>query len=131
MDKRNVAEAIERDRAMFVDAVGRGDAQAASLVYAEDAHLLAPTAAPIVGREDIRAFWQAGFDAGVAAVSFVVDEAGQNDGLAYETGTYAFRVEPGDGGRVVEHGHYGHVHERRPDGSWQRTVEIFSPEGTE
>lgn len=121
-------EALATGRVQFVDALRRGDASAAATVYTVDAHLLAPSARPIVGRDDIRAFWQAGIDAGVADVALDADEIAQNDGLAYETGAYEFRlVSAADGGRVVERGHYVQVHQRQPDGSWQRTVEIFSP----
>jgi ketosteroid isomerase-like protein len=97
------------------------------MAYSVDAHLLAPSARPIVGRDDIRAYWQAGIDAGVADVALDADEVAQNGDLAYETGAYAFRVDSGDGKLVVERGHYVQVYQRQPDGTWQRTVEIFSP----
>ena len=109
----------------------RGDSAAASSVYAANAHLLAPSAGPMVGREEIRSFWQAGIDAGVAEVSLTAAGIEQNDGLAYETGAYVFRVEANDASRVVERGHYVQVYQRQPDGSWQRAVEIFSPGGGE
>lgn len=127
MKTHDASRSIALHRALFLDAVRRGDAAAASAVYSAGAHLLAPSARPIVGRADICAFWQAGFDAGVADVSLLADDLQQNDGLAYETGAYVFRVEPGEGGRVLERGHYVQVHERQADGSWQRTVEIFTP----
>lgn len=122
-------ESISLHRALFADAVRRRDAEMASSVYALDAHLLAPSARAVVGRAEIRDFWQAGFDAGVADVLFVADDLNHNDGLAYETGSYEFRLEPSDGGRVMDRGHYVHVHQRQADGSWQRAVEIFSPGG--
>jgi ketosteroid isomerase-like protein len=132
MKTSDTNQSIARHRDRFVDALRRGDAGAASSVYDVQAHLLAPSAPPMVGRDDIRAYWQAGIDAGVADVSLVVDEINHNDGLAYETGAYAFRVaEPGEDGRIVERGHYVQVHKRQADGSWLRTVEIFSPGGSE
>jgi ketosteroid isomerase-like protein len=131
MSTRSSPDPIAKFRTRFVDAVRRGDADDASSVYDVNAHLLAPSAAPMVGREEIRAFWQAGFDSGVADLSLVADEINRHDGLAYETGSYSLRVGPGDGGRVVERGHYVQVHKRQEDGSWLRTVEIFSPGGAE
>ena len=128
MDTTNARELIIRGRTQFVDAVRRGDATAAAAAYTLDAQLLAPSARPIVGREEIRAYWQAGIDAGVVDLSLVADEINQNDGLAYETGAYAVRLRPADGG-VVERGHYVQVHRRQDDGSWLRTVEIFTPGG--
>ena len=132
MKEPTARDSIADQRAYFGDAVRRGDAESACLVYASDAHLLAPSARPIVGRDDIRAFWQAGIDAGVADISLIADEIKQNDGLAYETGAYSFGVAAGDGKqRVVERGHYVQVYQRQSDGSWQRAVEIFSPGGAE
>ncbi len=128
MNLHGASESIALHRALFMDAVRRGDADTASSVYASDAHLLAPSAQPIVGRDDIRAFWQAGMDAGVADISLIADELKQSDGLACETGAYAFRIASADGA-VLERGHYVQVYQRQSDGSWQRTVEIFSPRG--
>ena len=121
-------EAIATRRSCFVDALKRGDAAEAAMAYSVDAHLLAPSARPIVGREDNRAYWQAGIDAGVADLALDVDEVAQNDGLAYESGEYAVKVASEEGGQIVERGHYVQVYKRQEDGSWQRTVEIFSPD---
>src|SRR5687768_8887425 len=88
MTTKRHRHSIDRCRALFVDAVRRGDAGDASSVYDVNAHLLAPSAAPMVGREEIRAYWQAGIDSGVGDVSLVADEITRNDGLAYETGGY-------------------------------------------
>jgi ketosteroid isomerase-like protein len=122
-------QSIALHRQTFADALSRGDATRAASLYAPNAHLLPPSANPMVGREEIRAFWQAGIDAGVAEVALTAAGTEQNDGLAYETGRYVIRVEPADGNRVVERGHYVQVYQRQPDGSWQKAVEIFSPGG--
>ncbi len=124
-------ESIAAHRQTFADAMRRGDSEAAASVYAANAHLLAPSAGPMVGRDEICSFWQAGIDAGVAEVSLASAGVEQSDGLAYETGAYTFRVEPAEAGRVVERGHYVQVYQRQPDGSWQKAVEIFSPGGGE
>ena len=62
-------------------------------------------------------------------ISLDADGLAQNDGLAYETGAYAFRVDASGERRTVERGHYVQVYQRQADGSWQRKVEIFSPGG--
>jgi len=119
---------IAAGRAVFVSALGRGDAHAASAVYAADARLLPPSAALIRGRPQIAAFWQAGVDAGVAAVELDALELQLRGGLAYEIGRYTFRLRPTDGQTLIDHGHYVLLHERQSDGSWQRAVEMFTPD---
>ena len=116
------------DRAAFAEALRRGDAGAASTFYAIDAQVLAPSTSPVVGREDIRAFWQAGIDAGVVDFSLMTAASHRGEGLAYETGEYELTVGSRDGGRVAERGRYVQVFRCQPDGSWQRAVEMFSPD---
>jgi hypothetical protein len=87
-----------------------------------------PPAELIEGREAIEAFWQAGLEAGVSEVEFEALELERQDGLAYEIGRYSLRLEPADGGTVVDRGKYVLVHERQEDGSWQWAVEMFNPE---
>jgi ketosteroid isomerase-like protein len=124
-------ESIAAHRQTFADAVRRGDAGAAASVYAENAYLLVPSADALVGRDEIRTYWQTGIDAGVAEISLSAAGTEQNDGIAYETGRYVIRVDGADRARAVERGHYVQVYQRQPDGSWQRAVEIFSPGGSE
>jgi ketosteroid isomerase-like protein len=131
MELKPAGTAIAEHRALFRDALSRGDAELASTTYAPDAQLLAPSTKPIVGRADIRAFWQAGIDAGVIDVDLRTGGTTHNDGLAYETGEYEFKVAASGAGRVVERGFYVQVYQRQDDGSWQRAVEIFSPGGGE
>ena len=131
MSTLGATELIAEHRVAFADAVRRGDASAAASVYAPDAHLLPPSAKPMVGRDEIRAYWQAGIDAGVAEITLTAKDVAQNDGLAYESGAYVIRVDASGGARVVERGHYVQVYQRQVDGSWQRAVEIFSPGGGE
>lgn len=120
---------IRESRAAFVAALRGGDAAAASAVYADDARLLAPSAEVMRGRAAIEAFWRAGVDAGVAEVELEVLELDRRDGVAYEIGRYAMQLRPSDGGTVIDRGNYVLVHERQPDGSWRRAVEMFTPDG--
>lgn len=120
--------AISEARRKFTDALQRGDAAGASAMYAADARLLAPSAELIEGRDAIAAFWQAGLEAGIAAVELDALDVEQNDAVAYEIGRYALRLEPEAGGQVIEGGKYVHVHERQPDGAWLRVVEMFNPD---
>jgi len=123
--------AIAKTRAEFVAALQDGDAAAASAVYAADAQLLAPSAELFAGRKAIAAFWHAGLQAGIAAVELDELTLAGNDGIAWEVGRYALRLESPDGGSVVERGKYLLVHERQQDGSWRWAVEMFNPDAAE
>ena len=123
-------EAIAETRAAFVSAVCCGDAAAAAAVYAASARLLAPSAELMQGREEIAAFWQAGIDAGISKVELEALQVEHHDGVAYEVGRYALRLESPEGATVVDRGKYALVHERQPDGSWLRAVETFNPDAS-
>jgi ketosteroid isomerase-like protein len=121
-------DGIEETRAAFVAALAGGDARAASAAYTGDARLLPPAAGVLRGRSAIQAFWQAGLDAGMLGAELETIEVGERSELAFEIGRYSLRLRPAEGGgEVVDRGTYVHVHERQPDGSWQRAVEMFSP----
>jgi ketosteroid isomerase-like protein len=132
MDERSrdsrVEGAIAETRAAFAAALRRGDARAASAVYADEATLLPPSAELMHGRPAIEAFWQAGVEAGISEVELEALELERRDGLAYEIGRYALWLEPAEGGTVVDRGKYVLVHERQADGSWQWAVEMFNPD---
>lgn len=120
--------AIGASRAAFAAALRGGDAAAAGAVYSDDASLLPPSAKPLKGREAITAFWRAGVEAGISDVELDALELERVDGLAYEVGRYALRLQPAGGGTVVDRGSYVLVHARQTDGSWRRAVEMFSPD---
>jgi ketosteroid isomerase-like protein len=120
--------AIAGTRAEFVRALLRGDAVAASAVYADDAQLLAPSAELFDGREAIAAFWRAGLDAGIAGVELEELKLEGSGGVAWEIGRYALRLEPADGETVIDRGNYLLVHERQRDGSWRWAAEMFNPD---
>ena len=90
--------------------------------------MLPPSALPLKGREAITAFWRAGVEAGISDVRLDALELERVDGFAYEIGRYALRLQPPDGGTVVDRGSYVLVHARQTDGSWRRAVEMFSPD---
>jgi ketosteroid isomerase-like protein len=115
-------------RAAFLAALRRGDAEAASAVYTDGARLLAPSAELFEGRAAIAAFWRAGLEAGISAVELEALELERNGSVAYEIGRYALRLQPAEGGTVVDRGKYALVHERQDDGSWLRAVEAFNPD---
>jgi ketosteroid isomerase-like protein len=120
---RPPVKTLAEARATFVAALGRAEPEALAALYTADATLLPPAAAPIIGRDAIGRFWQAGVDAGIVALRLDAARVGYDARLAYELGGYELRLEPG----VVDRGHYVLVHSRESDGSWRRHVEIFTP----
>ena len=119
---------ISEARTAFAAALKRGDAQAASALYADGASLLPPGAEVMEGRDAIEAFWQAGIATGISEAEFEALQLERHDGLAYEIGRYALRLDPADGGTVLDRGRYLLVHQRQADGSWRRAVEMFNPD---
>jgi ketosteroid isomerase-like protein len=133
MDERDegmgiVEEGIAETRAAFIAALRQGDAAAASAVYADDATLLPPSAELLRGRDAINAFWSAGIEAGISELELDALELECDGSLAYEIGLYALRLQPADGGTVVDRGKYVLVHTQQADGSWRRAVEMFNPD---
>lgn len=125
---KSAPELIATSRAAFTGALGRGDTRAAASVYAEDALLLPPSAAPLRGRSAIERFWQAGVDAGITAVELASDEVETDTEVAYDIGRYTFHLDPRETGPVIDRGRYLVVHRRTADGSWSRAAEMFSPD---
>jgi ketosteroid isomerase-like protein len=114
-------------RAAFVSALKRGDAALAARAYADDARLLAPSAELIEGRQAIEGFWRAGLEAGISDVQLEPFALERERGLAYEIGHYVLKLEPAEGGSVVDRGKYLLVHEQA-DGSWHWAVKVFNPD---
>lgn len=121
-------QAIADARAAFSNALGRGDTRSAASLYAVTARLVAPSADLIEGREAIERFWRAGIDSGVEAVELEAVEVQHRDRMAYEIGRYLLRMRPELTETAIDRGTYVLVLEPRDDGSWCRTVEMFSPE---
>jgi ketosteroid isomerase-like protein len=59
LDSRLLEQILADTRASFIAALGRADTETLAGLYAADATLLPPAAAPISGREAIKRFWKA------------------------------------------------------------------------
>jgi len=116
-------DAVRRSSSELTTALVAQDAAAAAALYADDAMLLAPSAALIAGRGDIAAYWQAGVAVGLVAIDLTPIDVRVVGTIAVEVGRYELSV--GDGG---ETGKYCVLHRRCPDGVWRRTVDVFNPD---
>jgi uncharacterized protein (TIGR02246 family) len=118
-DRQGIEAAISR----YVAASNRGDADALTQLYAEDAVLLPPAHEPIEGREAIGAFWHQGTDQGLEVTTLKVEVNGD---LGYLVGRYhlpATDEEPADSGKYVM------CLKRQVDGSWKLTADIWNSSG--
>ena len=128
-DPEGLEQSARAAHRTFAAAMRGGDWATASVAYAVDARLLAPSADVIEGRSGIAAYWRAGLDAGIRAVELVPLRIDGRGSVAFEIGHYAIRLRPPDGGCVVDRGTYLVVHERGADGRWAWALETFTPEG--
>jgi len=90
-----VRDAIEAGNRAFVAAFLRGDAKAISLLYSEDAKVIAPGAPATSGREAIAAFWQKTIESGVKDVRLETLDVESSGDLASETGSVRLVAKDG------------------------------------
>jgi uncharacterized protein (TIGR02246 family) len=113
-------QAIESAVTRYVSASNRGDAEALTALYAEDAVLLPPDHEPIEGREAIGEFWSQGTDSGLEVTTLRLEVEGN---LGYLVGRYhlpATEGEPEDSGKYVM------CLKRQMDGSWKLTADMWN-----
>jgi uncharacterized protein (TIGR02246 family) len=112
----------------FVAAANGGDAEAVAAVYADDGALLAPNLPPQRGRNAIKAFWGGFLDVYTVRFEVVSDTVEGRGDLAYNQGHYRFTAVPKAKGApgVADEGKFLEVLRKRPDGSWQYVLDMYS-----
>jgi uncharacterized protein (TIGR02246 family) len=107
-------------------ALARGDAAAAASLYADDGRLLTSAAELLSGRGEIEAYWQAGIAFGLSSLELETIELRVTGNVAIEIGRYSLALcdarTP-----AAERGKYLALHRRQADGTWRRSVDVFSP----
>ena len=110
--------------ATLADALARGDAAAAALLYADDGRLLTSASELLSGRAEIEEYWRAGIAFGLSRLEVTPIELRVTGRIAIEIGRYAIALATAD---VAERGKYVVLHRLQPDGTWRRGVDVFNP----
>ena len=119
---------IRKANAAFTSAVGRGDPLAIAGLYTPGARSLLLGGELLAGRREIEAFWRAGIALGVSSLDLVSLELQLEGAVAVEIGRYAVSARSDDREVAVERGTYVVVHRQQAESSWQRAVEVLSPD---
>jgi uncharacterized protein (TIGR02246 family) len=120
-----VRDAIERANRAFIAAFNAHDAAKIGRLYASDAAVLPPGAAPASGRAAVQKFWQGMIDAGITNVSVQTREVQSSGNLAYEAGQFALDVPGKDGPATHVTGKYVVVW-KRVGGAWRLYRDIWN-----
>jgi len=116
------AEAIAAAYEKFVDAVARGDADAITALYTEDARILPPGGDIVSGRAALPAFWAAMLGMGIKRCSFDTLEVEEHGDAAIEIGRVTLYA---DGDVQIDTPKYLVVW-KREDGKWRMHRDIFN-----
>jgi ketosteroid isomerase-like protein len=95
---------------------------------AEDAVLFSDK--PVVGKDAIRAFYQAAFANPAFILSWQATRAEmfRSGDTGYTTGRYELQAKDGRGNKVVRHGSYLTVWKKQSDGSWKVIADGGAPD---
>ena len=99
----DVSEEITEANNRFMVAFNSGDAELLAGNYSDDGKLLPPNGDEIVGKENIRDFWQGAMDMGISKAELVTVEATGYGNTAVEEGRYTLYAADDS---EIDHGKY-------------------------
>lgn len=113
--------AIDSMNTKMADAITRGDAKAASAMYASDAIADFPGAPVLSGTDAISKGWeQQAASATFKDATLHTDDVLTGGDLAVENGTWSWTATPKSGGKAeAQKGHYLTVWKHQADGTWK------------
>ena len=114
-------QALNAKRMQYVINFNQGDAAAVAAHYTEEAKYLPPNSPMVVGRENIQAFIQSSFDAGVGDLQLTVIELSVYGDMAHDVGEYTLTIQPEEGEAISDNGKYLVVL-KRENGTWKLDV---------
>ena len=117
---------LEEANAKFIEIVKRGDAQAASAVYSENAILIPPNTEIIRGRESIEKFWRGGMKEGLANMKLTIISVGGDNNICYEIGRCTVISEKKGEEPQEEIMRYMVVRQKSSEGTWKVLADIWN-----
>lgn len=125
MTSNDADAAIRAAGPRFIDVWNRGDWDAVSRFYADDAVTMAPNAETARGSAAIKQTFSA-FQPLKPQLSFSPDRIVQSCEVAYEYGTYQMRLTPPGAAAINDRGKYLTVWRRMPGGEWKIVADMFN-----
>ncbi len=122
MAQMDFRSAIADANQQFMEAFRRGDADALAKLYTADGQLFPPNQDILIGRENIRGFWQAVLDMELKAATLQTIEVRGYSHAAVEVGRYTL---VGESGQVADAGKYVVVW-RNDAGNWLLHQDIWN-----
>jgi uncharacterized protein (TIGR02246 family) len=130
----NVAEvesAIRATDAQWLATVKIRDAEKAASFWSDDASIFPPDAAPIIGKQAIRAYVAGAFASPDFSIDWKTDKVivAASGELAYSTGSNVFTFRTPDHKRATQHANGIVVWKKQADGSWKAAIDIWNADG--
>lgn len=127
----NVAEvesAIRATDAQWLATVKTRDAQKSASFWADDATILPPNAAAIVGKQAIQAYVAGAFALPGFSIDWKTDKVvvAASGEMAYATGSDVFTFKTPDSKLHTEHTNGVVVWRKQPDGAWKAAIDIWN-----
>jgi ketosteroid isomerase-like protein len=94
--------------------------------YAEDARLLPPNQAVIVGRPAIQQALEALIAGGLHKIVLQTDKIETAGDFAYGIGRHQLTIKTASGAEIHDEGKYLVVYRRQQDGQWRAVADIFN-----
>lgn len=117
------------DRQWLASVQTRDPDKAASF-WSDDATIYPPNAAPIVGKQAIRAYVAGAFASPDFSITWTTDKVvvARSGDLAYSTGADQFKYRTPDNTVVTEKTHGVVVWKKQANGSWKALIDIWNAE---
>ena len=127
-DRARAEAEIRATDARWLAAAHAHDLEHTLSFWSDDVILMQPGAAPLVGKDAVRAYVKESFAIPDFSISWVIDRVwvAQAGDIAYATGSDEIRLTTPDGQHVVEHNNSVGIWRKAPDGSWQCAVDIWN-----